>query len=61
MSHIFVYWLVIPLVVAISLVYAASRHESWPKIWMHAARLCGMLLGIIVITTAFLLLINTAV
>jgi len=56
-----VYWLVLPLVVAISLVYAASRHESWPKIWWHAARLCGMLLGIIVVTTAVLLLINTTV
>ncbi len=58
---IHVYWLVLPLVVAISLVYAASRHESWRTIWWHAARLCTMLLGLIVVTTAILLFINTVV
>ena len=31
-----VYWLILPLVVAISLVYSASRHESWPRIWIHS-------------------------
>ena len=38
MFHI--YWYVLPLVVAISLVYCASRHESWRRIWVHAFRLC---------------------
>ena len=56
-----VYWLVLPLVVAISLVYSASRHESWPRIWMHSFRLCLWILGILVGTTAVLLLINTQV
>jgi hypothetical protein len=56
-----VYWLVLPLVIAISVVYAASRHESWPRIWMHALRLCLWILGILVGTTAVLLLINTQV
>ena len=56
-----VYWLVLPLVVAISLVYSASRHESWPRIWMHSLRLCLWILGILVGTTAVLLLINTQV
>ncbi len=55
------YWLVLPLVVAISLVYSASRHESWPRIWSHAVRLCLWILGILIGTTALLLLINTQV
>ena len=42
-----VYWLVLPLVVAISLVYSASRHESWPRIWIHSLRLCLWILGIL--------------
>ncbi len=56
-----VYWLVLPLVVSFSLVYSASRHESWPRIWYHAVRLCLWILGILVGTTALLLLINTQV
>jgi hypothetical protein len=58
-SQINVYWFALPLVVAISLVYSASRHEAWGRIWSHAARLCGMILGILLLTTAVLLLINT--
>ena len=53
------YWFALPLVVAISLVYSASRHEAWGLIWSHAARLCGMILVILLLTTAVLLLINT--
>jgi hypothetical protein len=56
-----VYWFVLPLVVAISLVYAASRHESWSRIWVHALKLCTWILGILVLTTAVLLLINSQV
>ncbi len=56
-----IYWYVVPLAVSISLVYAASRHESWPRIWGHAARLCGMILGILVVTTLVLLLINSQI
>jgi len=56
-----VYWYTLPIVVAISLVYAASRHEDWGRIWAHSARLCGMLLGILLVATAILLLINTQV
>jgi hypothetical protein len=53
------YWFAPPLVVAISLVYAASRHESWPRIWSHAARLAGSILGVLVLAMAVLLLINS--
>jgi hypothetical protein len=56
-----VYWLILPLVIAISLVYCASRHEAWPRIWSHSLRLSLWLLGLFVATTAVLLLINTQV
>jgi hypothetical protein len=58
---IHLYWFVLPLVITISLVYSASRHESWRLIWLHAGRLSTWILGILVITTAVLLLINTQV
>ncbi len=61
MTTINIYWYVLPLCIAISLVYAASRHESWPRIWVHAARLCLILLGILAGTTAVLLVINSQV
>jgi hypothetical protein len=60
-TSINIYWYMLPLVAAISLVYAATRHESWPIIGRHAARLCGMILGVLVVTTALLLLINTRI
>jgi hypothetical protein len=60
-TSINIYWYMLPLVAAISLVYAATRHESWPIIWRHAARLCGMILGVLLVTTALLLLINTRI
>ena len=55
------YWLILPLVIAISLVYSASRHEAWGRIWWHSLRLSVWILGILVIGTAVLLLINTQV
>ena len=60
-AMIHVYWFVLPLVIAISLVHAASRHESWRRIWIHAFRLCGWILGVLVLTTALLLVINSQV
>ena len=56
-----VYWFILPLVIAISLVYAASRHESWPRIWQHAFRLSLWITGILVATTAILLAINNQI
>ncbi len=58
---IHIYWYVLPLVVAISLVYSASRHEAWPRIWWHSLKLGSMILGLLILTTALLLLINTRV
>jgi len=57
MMHL--YWYLPPLVVVISLVYSASRHESWRRIWTHFLRLCTWILGILVIATALLLFINS--
>ncbi|MGE3819736.1 MAG: hypothetical protein AB7I30_09890 [Isosphaeraceae bacterium] len=58
-SAIHVYWYVLPLVVAISLVYSASRHEAWPRIWGHAFRLSLWIFGLLALSTTVLLLINT--
>ena len=43
-----IYWLILPLVVAISLVYSASRHEAWRRIWCHSLRLCLWIMGLLV-------------
>jgi len=61
MSSVQVYWLVLPLVAAISVVYSASRHESWPRIWSHSFRLSLWILGLLIAGTGLLLLINTQV
>lgn len=58
-GQIHIYWFVIPLVAAISLVYAASRNESWPRIFGGAARLAGMIFGVLLATTAVLLVVNS--
>lgn len=59
MNHINVYWFALPLILSISLVYSASRHEAWPRIWAHAFRLFAMIVGILLVTTFLLLLVNT--
>jgi hypothetical protein len=60
-AMVHVYWFVLPLIVAISLVYSASRYEPWPRIWANALRYFVYMLGILVLTTVVLLLINTQV
>ena len=49
-----IYWFLLPLTVAISLVYAASRHESWPRLWHQAARL-GVIILVVMAAATFLL------
>ena len=61
LSQIHIYWFVIPLVIAISLVYSASRHETWKRIFGQAARLSGMIFTVLLVTTVILLLVNTQV
>ena len=53
-----IYWFLLPLTLAISLVYAASRHEPWPRIWRHAARLGLMILVVMALATFALLALN---
>ena len=55
------YWMLLPLVVAISLVYSASRYESWRRIILHSFRFSGAILLILLVVTVLLLLINTQV
>lgn len=50
-----VYWLLLPLVAVVSLVYSATRHEEWPLIWRRAARLAVLILGIMMLILAILL------
>lgn len=61
LASINIYFYALPLIAAVSLVYAASRHESFRRIWPHAVRLAALLLGILVFTTVLLLVINTQV
>jgi hypothetical protein len=61
MAQVQVYWLVLPLVIAISVVYSASRHESWRRIWSHSLRLSLWIVGLLAAATAVLLFINTQV
>lgn len=53
-----IYWLCLPLIVVISVVYSATRHEAWQRIWAHAFRLTLWIMGLLAIATAVLLLIN---
>ncbi len=53
-----VYWFLIPLTTAISLVYSASRNETWPRIWRQAVRLALTILMIMAVATLVLLLLN---
>jgi hypothetical protein len=61
LASVHIYWLILPLVIAISLVYSASRHEAWGRIWSHSLRLGVWILSILVVATVVLLLINTQV
>jgi hypothetical protein len=55
------YLYILPLAGAISLVYAASRHEDWSRIWKRAARVCPMILVLLFVTTLVLYWINSFV
>lgn len=55
------YLTLLPLIVAISLVYSTSRHESWAMIGKGSLRLGAAIVGILLVTSLLLLLINTQV
>ena len=52
-------WFALPLIIAVSLVYSASRHESWPRIFRHAARVFVMIVALLAGTMGVLLLVNS--
>lgn len=51
-------WYSLPLIVVISLVYSATRHESMQAILSHALRLGGMITGFMAIIMIALELIS---
>lgn len=59
LASINIFWFLLPLAASISLVYAASRHESWSRIGWHAARLSMTILGLMTVTTICLLLLHS--
>lgn len=60
-QSIHIYFYVLPLIAVISLVYSATRHESLPRIFTQAARLFGVILGVLALTTAVLLAVNAMI
>jgi multisubunit Na+/H+ antiporter MnhB subunit len=51
-------WYALPLVVAVSLVYAATRHESMQQIVRHAARVGTWIVGFMAVIFLVLALIS---
>jgi len=51
-------WYALPLVVAVSLVYAATRHEFMQPILVHAVRIAGWIVGFMAVVLAILLLMS---
>jgi hypothetical protein len=47
-------WYALPLVVAVSLVYAATRHEAMAPILHHAVRVGGYIVGFMLMIFAVL-------
>ena len=54
-------WYAAPLIVTVSLVYAATRHESMQPILLHALRFGGMITLFMSAVLAVLLMISWAV
>ena len=52
------FWYAIPLIVVVSLVYAATRHEEMQPILHHAARVAIWIVGFMAIIFAVLLVIG---
>jgi len=52
------FWYALPLVVAISLVYAASRHEQTGLLLHHAARIALWIVGFMAALFVILMLLS---
>lgn len=55
------FWYAAPLVVSISLVYAATRHEHMGPILMHAARVGAWIIGFMTVVFVLLFWMNRQV
>ena len=55
------FWYALPLIVSISLVYAATRHEHMRPILGHAVRVGGWIIGFLVIVFVLLFWMNRQV
>ncbi len=51
-------WYALPLIIAVSLVYAATRHEEMAPILAHAGRLALWIVGFMVAIFALLFLVS---
>ena len=51
-------WYTVPLIVAVSLVYSATRHELMAPILTHAARIGLWIIGFMAVIFALLLLVS---
>lgn len=51
-------WYALPLIIAVSLVYAATRHENMVPILAHAGRLALWIVGFMVAIFALLFLVS---
>ena len=56
--HVKDFWYAFPLIVTVSLVYAATRHEVMGPILSHAVRIGVWIVGFMVIVLAVLLTIS---
>lgn len=50
------FWFALPLVIAVSLVYAATRHEAMEPILRHAMRIGTGIIGFMAVIFAVLML-----
>ena len=50
-------WYVLPLIVTVSLVYAATRHEETVAILRHAAQFAAWVTGFLVVILAIIMLV----
>jgi hypothetical protein len=55
------FWYALPLVVSVSLVYAATRHEEVAAILLHAFRVAVWISGFMLLVFAILYLISMQV
>jgi hypothetical protein len=61
LAHINQFWYAAPLVVSISLVYAATRHEEMKPILVHAVRVAAWIVGFMVVVFLLLFWMNRQV